>query len=280
MNFRQTLLFLISLSAIAFASTSNALLPPQEVNVEDFPSSVALVLVRNLSKCTATKVAPKTFLTAAHCFDNFDGDTDISIEQISHKKLKLEVRTRITHLKIHPFFRENQGLISRLTKTASSSLPDLAIFKTAAEVDVPIAKLNFERIQLAQEILVGGYGAQGKGICYPILHPCSLNMAEQKVALIKGLFFYTAPDANLPHFLTEGDSGGAAYVRNQSSGELEVVGINAMMTPASAKQAFDMIFTSNHRASPPRTASIYVRISEQQMWIQTTIKELSKPHRF
>ena len=278
MTGRQFLFFLLSVTAIAFASTSQALLPPQEVNNEEFPSSVAFVLVSNLSKCTATKVAPKTFLTAAHCFDQFQRGSEISIEQISHKQMKLEVRTRITQLKIHPFFSAHPGKINRLAKTAIAILPDVAVFTTADDVNVPIAKLNFDRLQLAQDILVGGYGAQGKEYCYPILHPCSLNMADQKVRFIKSLFFYTAPDQRFPHFLTEGDSGGPAYIRNRATGELEVVGINSMMTPASAKQAFDMIFTSNQRANPPRTASIYVRISELEPWIWATIHELTKKH--
>lgn len=90
------------------------------------------------------------------------------------------------------------------------------------------------------------------------------------------MFFYTTPTERFPHFLTEGDSGGPAYIRNQKTGELEVVGVNSMMTPANAKQAFDMIFTGNKRADPPRTASIYIRVSEFKPWIWATIRELSK----
>ncbi len=276
MSLRQFLIFLLSASAIAFASTSHALLPQQEVNVEDFPSSVAFVVMSNLSKCTATKVAPKTFLTAAHCFDKFQRGSEISIEQVSHKQLKLRVRTQIAQLRIHPFFSKHPQQIHKLAKTVIAILPDLAIFTTADEIDAPVAKLNYEQLQLAQDILVGGYGAQGKDLCYPVLHPCSLNMADQKVRLIKSLFFYTAPDARFPHFLTEGDSGGAAYIRNQATGELEVVGVNSMMTPASAKQIWDMMITRNQRANPPRTASIYVRVSEHEPWIWATIRELTK----
>lgn len=273
MTLRQFLIFLISLSAIAMASTSHALLPQQEVDVEDFPSSMAFVIVRGLNKCTATKIAPKTFLTAAHCFDTYERGSEISVEQVSRKQIKLEVRTRITQVKVHPFY--SAGRIPKLAKTAMANLPDIAIFKTVDEINVPIAKVNFEKLRLAQEILVGGFGAQGKEFCYPVLHPCSLNMAEQKIRLIKNLFFYTVPDQNFPHFLTEGDSGGPVYARHRATGKLEVIGINSMITPASAKQAWDMIFTANHRAAPPRTASIYLRISEFRTWIIKTIRELN-----
>lgn len=276
MSFRQSLIFLISAGAIAFASASHALLPKNEVEVHNFPSSVAFVFVRGLSKCTATKVAPKTFLSAAHCFDNFQRGSEISIEQISHGQMQLEVRTRISHLRIHDFYSKHPGAAHKLFKTAIAVLPDIAIFKTVDDVNIPIATINFDRLELAQDIVVGGYGAQGKQICYPILHPCSLNMADQKIRLIKSLFFYTVPDQRFPHFLTEGDSGGAAYTLNRETNTYEVVGVNSMMTPASAKQAIDMIFTRNQRANPPRTASIYVRVSELSPWINATIRELSK----
>jgi hypothetical protein len=114
-----------------------------------------------------------------------------------------------------------------------------------------------------------------KDLCYPILHTCSLNMAEQKIRHIKSYFFYTMPYQTYPHFLTQGDSGGAAYIRGQD-GNLEVVGVNSMMTPASAKQLFDMLVTQNQRAKPSRSASIYVRVSQLNPWIHFMIKELSR----
>ncbi len=274
MTLRQFFLFLISASAIAFASASQALLPVQRAEVKDFPSSVGVVFVSNLSKCTATKIAPKMFLTAAHCFDTFQRGSDVSIEQVSNNRLVLQKRTQIAQLRRH-FFYPTDHKFEKLVDTVLALLPDVAIFKTVDDIDVPVAKMNFDRVHLAQDILVGGYGAQGKDICYPVLHTCSLNMADQKIRLIKGYFFYTVPNEAYPHYLTQGDSGGAAYIRDQN-GNLEVVGVNSMMTPASAKQLFDMIVTQNQRANPSRTASIYIRLSETEVWINATVKELSK----
>jgi hypothetical protein len=161
MSVRRFFILLMSASAIALASTSHALLPPSEVNVENFPSSVAFVFTSNVSKCTAVKVAPKIFLTAAHCFIPYQNGSFIQIEKVSKGQQTLEIRTHFTHVQIHPGYR-NPGRINTIVRYLVGDLPDLALFRIADDIDVPIAKINFQDLRVGQSILVGGFGSQGR----------------------------------------------------------------------------------------------------------------------
>lgn len=266
---RKFLVFLVFATAIALAATSHALLPPRPIDVNQAPSTVGIVFKDSLAHCTAVKVAPKVFLTAAHCFQGFTG-YDISLEQVSKGRLVREQRTQVTKLEVH-FFYGNPSKLKVALRTAIGDVPDLAMFKTAHDIDVPAAKVSLDDVQVGQKVLIGGYGEQGKDICHPILHPCSLNMAPQIISGIYHDLFFTKPTRENPYFLTHGDSGGPAYVRNRN-GELIVVGINSMETPTNIIQLANMVMDSR----TAKTTSAYVRIGQYGAWYVNILRELSR----
>jgi Trypsin len=271
---------LILILAFLLPEGAFALSGGQLVSQAQFPSSVAFVLPKTLTqeRCTATKIAPSIFLTAAHCFDRyFDDGRQPQIEFYQHeislsgvKRVKSGSRILKGLPLIHPGYYRADSFINRFRQKQFGSNTDLAVFKVDRDVtDVPVAHLTTGAPRLGQRILIGGYGvsvfdkfgeAPGSQ-CVPI--PCALKMAPQVITDLSDAQIYSTSSKRFSAYLLGGDSGGPAFVPTESGPA--VVGINQSVTDLEI-------------AGAPKTSRL-TRIDVNYAWIKAAVQNLQRSAR-
>lgn len=195
-----------------------------------FPS---LVAIRFGALCGATKVASRTFLTAAHCLMSPQGLARIK----AGKKLSVGVGiipqyrdVMIASTSVHPDFKagaesgQNQAQLSKVA-------PDLAVIKF--EVDLPevaIAPVDPEPIATGEILTLMGWGCQSDFLsAQQNIQPegsvpgDQLRYAELSVNNVSDYFatFHKATEDDVHARLCQGDSGTSVQYEGR------VVGINS-----------------------------------------------------
>ncbi len=210
--------------AALWLSTALALQNGAYVEQERFPGTIAFYLSGSKKKCTAVHVAPKIFLTAAHCFDDYRSDG--KIEFVANEKgpesepriatfPRLLVRAPV----IQPDYFREQGFFGRLKRWFSGENPDLALIKTMEDIEeLAIARVEDFKVRPGLSLLVGGFGpATPDESCEAA--PCSIRMDARKITKVG------KHELSVDAFLTHGDDGGPAYLV-RPGGKLSVVAIN------------------------------------------------------
>lgn len=197
-------------------SVAQALQGGADSKPERFPGSIAFYLPKTATqeRCTATFVAPRIFLTAAHCFDRFEKDgfspliIFVSNEMGSDHKpvVKSQTRFLVRAPVIHPDYYK--GFWSALRNKWFGSNPDLALIKINEDLEgLTTADVAPSDFHVGLPLLIGGYGpAFADQEC--VSSPCPLRMGTARVSSTTSREVLLNGDSL---FLTGGDSGGPAY---------------------------------------------------------------------
>lgn len=263
-----TSLFLISQS-------SYSLLPANKISYTQFPSSVAIKIQPISSACTAVKISDYVFLTAAHCLEllkRHDNQRLILYRMNSDRSVATEYTPQKISIRLHPQYYRQENLYGTIRNFVARDNSDLALFKIDLETsDIPIQKISFNNLQINQKITVGGHGVDQKTCFNYDTLPCALNMRSQVVSAVGHNLFYSVPTENYLAYLTPGDSGGPVYVKNLSTNELTVVGLNVIAFPSMSELAAYAI-----GQSPIFTgASGFLKLKNYSQWISKTMITLS-----
>lgn len=229
----------------------------ETVTAEQFPASVALTS-NGVEFCSSVKVAPRVFLTSAHCVleqtpDAIDNGTQKIYEALAPGRPiamrnadGLQLTVPIAKVVPHPLYR--------YALSSAFSGPDVALITVADDSPgIGIASLSKQNLLAGAEILVGGFGCErGRSIdgsdTTPGVHPLKYAKATllddeavrassgstnvegiepKSFKAMRDTFFSTRGIQMDPSSssICPGDSGGPAYVGN--GGAYEVVGVNS-----------------------------------------------------
>ena len=160
--------------------------------------------------CTATLVAPRWILTAAHCID--PGDQDYaSGKMLTVGDEQIEIAQAYRHL---DFNSQNMNKY------------DIALIELAAPSYSILPTPVYEgQDELSKVMKLAGYGVVGDGVqdIYDRCFPCQLRGADNEVAKVDGyLLSYRFDHPDEPTSLplegvgAGGDSGGPAYIETDA----------------------------------------------------------------
>jgi secreted trypsin-like serine protease len=232
------------------SESNDALVGGTKASLGQFPATVYLK-----SGCTATKVAPKRLLTAAHCV--LDPAT-VSIRfrkgskiSVAHDPAKGFVDVEIADAHVHPTWLKacEDAYCAASSVTARLDAADVAVLELATDLDdVPIAPVAAAPLAAGERVTVLGYGCT-VGVLVPdnrdalslkyaetTLVPADRAVHEGSAVLasdveeVAGNYSLTAGPgaAKTSAGLCPGDSGGAMYAKRD--GALVVVGVNSNYT--------------------------------------------------
>jgi secreted trypsin-like serine protease len=237
-------------------TNDSALIGGRTANASELPGIVYLQ-----SGCTATKVAPKRILTAAHCaLDPATTDPKWAPgAKLGWSRNPSAGFTPLTIAKVdvHPAWIKACEAAFCAASSAAVKLdaPDIAILELEDDIAVDVAAVSADTVSVGAPVVLVGYGCT-KGVLVADDRPTpALARAEahtidasatvhdgsavtrDDVARIAAIYSITpgpgASDASAG--LCPGDSGGPLYAA-RASGELVVVGVNSNYTFAPDSQ--------------------------------------------
>lgn len=236
------------------ASQALALSGGAYVKHADFPASVAFHLpkVSTQERCTAIKVAPAIFLTAAHCFDRYfdEGKPPLVVFTLNDftdydkpSNARQALRTIAGVPILHPSYYRITGGWNAFWNNNFWDDVDLAIFKTNADIrDIALGRLSPYKVTVGLTLTIGGFGPPNPTAdCKN--RPCPFRMGTQLVSSVSKVQAAMQTTTASTAFLTGGDSGGPAYLmgKTKSGSVYEVVGINqfvaGLSNPNSGKES-------------------------------------------
>jgi hypothetical protein len=235
-------LILISTSINAFGLVGGQLDKSQS-----FSSTVRLWPDKFGNSCTAVKISSRFFLTAAHCFNEYDEETQfISLIQgppwngdkallsasIYQYGKSYPVTAKAVYL--HPFWRTKISKNLEKSQVAeeafSGEVLDLALYEVETDTPINESTISFEPIMAEkfESIVIGGYGSNENGAspAYPSFGiVSSFQTKGNLVAVLSQIVEEAETDA--PRIaLRFGDSGGPAFTLSPNN-QLLVSGINS-----------------------------------------------------
>lgn len=228
----------------------DALIGGRAASASQFP---ATVFVRG--ECTATKVAPKRLLTAAHCV--LDPAT-VSLRYAAGSKLSLAhdpskgyLDVEVASVHVHPAWAKvcEHHYCAASAVTARLDAPDVAVIELATDLaDVPSATVDSAALASGDRVTLIGFGCT-TGVLVPDERDhASLKYASTRIVAadravhdgspvlasdvpqVTGIYALTSgPGAAKSRAgLCPGDSGGALY--KSRDGQLVVVGVASNYT--------------------------------------------------
>jgi secreted trypsin-like serine protease len=249
------------------AAGTDALIGGRAASPGQFPSTVYLK-----GECTATKVAPKRLLTAAHCV--LDPAT-VSIRypagsrlSLAHDPAKGYADVEVAAVHVHPAWLKGceDAYCAASSVTARLDAPDVAVIDLAAELaDVPSASIDTEALATGERVTLIGFGCTAGVLVPDTREAASLKYAETRlvpasravhdgspvlagdVAQVASLYSLTSGPgaAKARAGLCPGDSGGALYKKRGA--ELVVVGVSSNYTfGPEAKDSVGLPITNWH----------------------------------
>ncbi len=245
----------------------DALIGGKAASATQFPATVYLK-----SGCTATKVAPKRLLTAAHCVLDpatvslrFPKGSRISI---AREPSKGYADLEVAAVDVHPAWLKacEDAYCAASSVTARLDAADVAVIELATDLaDVPVATVASAPLTAGERVTVLGFGCTAGVLVPDTRDALTLRYAETRlvpadravhdgsavlaadVPQVAGIYSLTAgPGAARSKVgLCPGDSGGALYAKRD--GVLVVVGVNANYTLGpEAKDSVGLPITNWH----------------------------------
>lgn len=191
--------------------------------------------------CTMTKVAPKMYLTAAHCLFLGEGvPRELRPFMLPGKKIgiltgvvndgvtktKAEKAT-VAKLHIHPTWADVNAPTEIDTVTREAADFDVAVIEVREEVarDLKIAKVSSQALRAGDKVIMQGFG------CRSFHSSGTENLAfkEEQITSLKGTNSFIRLERNENGKVAgvcPGDSGGALYLSGDRN-MLTVVGVNS-----------------------------------------------------
>jgi V8-like Glu-specific endopeptidase len=245
----------------------DALIGGKAASATQFPATVYLK-----SGCTATKVAPKRLLTAAHCVLDpatvsirFPKGSKISI---AHEPGKGYADVEVAAVDVHPAWLKacEDAYCAASSVTARLDAADVAVIELATDlVDVPVAAVASAPLAAGERVTVLGFGCTSGALVPDTRDALTLKYAETRlvpadravhdgssvlatdVLQVAGIYSLTAGPgaARSKAGLCPGDSGGPLYAKRD--GALVVVGVNSNYTLGpEAKDSVGLPITNWH----------------------------------
>lgn len=232
------------------AETTDALIGGRAASAGQFPSTVTLK-----GECTATKVAPKRLLTAAHCV--LDPAT-VSVRypagsrvSVAHDPSKGFTDVEVAAVHVHPAWMKacEDAYCAASSVTARLDAPDVAVLELATDLaDVPAAPIDGAPLATGDRVTLLGFGCTAGVLVPDEREKITLKYAETRlvsadhavhegsavlaadVPQVAGIYALTSGPgaAKARAGLCPGDSGGALYAKRD--GRLVVVGVSSNYT--------------------------------------------------
>jgi secreted trypsin-like serine protease len=230
--------------------SDDALIGGRAASATQFPATVYLK-----GECTATKVAPKRLLTAAHCVLDpatvairYPVGTRISV---AHDPSKGYAEVEVAAVHVHPAWLKacEDAYCAASAVTARLDAADVAVIDLASDLaDVPVASIDTTPLAAGDRVTVLGFGCT-VGVLVPDARTAvSLKYAETRVVpadravhagsavlssdvpQVAGIYTLTSGPgaAKARAGLCPGDSGGPLYKKRD--GKLVVVGVSSNYT--------------------------------------------------
>jgi hypothetical protein len=227
--------------------------------------------------CTATKIAKRAFLLAAHCVINFknaeikhkyNGTGKIKIETHYGASYKLKVIGAFAHESYVSKFKDKMGSNSSKFVTGLNAFDIAVVTVNEDSPKIPVATIGLEYVKEGQSVTIGGYGCEDKvGSSFNFYKP-NYKISTTVVVGSKEISFdYHHRDNSRVmdfNFLTKGlgmdkstasicpgDSGGPVYRRSDNA----LIGVNSYY-----------IFKDSSGIS---LINLHTRISEVSEWVKT-----------
>lgn len=195
--------------------------------------------------CTATKIAPKKYLTAAHCLANrgpfpiYQEGQNIEL-MIYNKNGKLEsFHSRVFKIRIHEsYFRAISLNYDPNIAASTAGVIDLAMVEITDESPIPSVIISKLSLKQNDFVIVGGFGCKNNYddiITKFNQRKLSYYSATKNISTLSSgnIFTASAPelDANKKTKSTGcgGDSGGPVF--RESNGILSMAGVNSFVDP-------------------------------------------------
>ena len=240
----RTLSFFLATTLLPLAQAGEKLIGGRLATSEEFKSTVYIG-----GFCTASKIGPYTFLTAAHCMvsaatptstvrDTFKKGAQISVATHYGPIASLTVDEAFPH---ETYTAEMNRRIAAGEATAGGAFKayDIGLFTVVeATPDIPVAEVDYQRVETDELVTIGGYGCEdsifsGSGQRKYKIATAKVVAAEEITQDsygrdIKDVDFFNFYSAGLKRdaraaSICPGDSGGPAY-RDSSKA---VVGVNS-----------------------------------------------------
>ncbi len=196
--------------------------------------------------CTGVKVGKRLFATAAHCvFESKTKKNKFKIGSMltigfginNQDKKDASFKTKVKAIHVHPTYLE---MNDRRDRALAS---DIAIFEVEALTEViSIAKFNFKKPSVYQEVMIGGYGLKGPdswefsnfsgSVLIEGTDLLFLGFSKHEIDNVSpNIIEFRGPGVSMlgvgpEPLLDRGDSGGAVY-DGADKRNLTIIGINS-----------------------------------------------------
>jgi len=230
-----------------FTQGAFALVGGKDAQLGQFPS---VVVIHDFgSGCTAAKIGPHQFLTAAHCLyagpGDFFADRYLSVNHYTH-----DYSLTIDRVDIHPSWLKACKKIQcdgdeTGTPQDSPGKVDLAIVTVIEESDtIPYAPVDTSAVEMGDALVLTGMGCQGSGgigmssgLRYADLKAISVSELKHSGSVYAstaeqyGKSYFVTPGVKMGEgnaSLCPGDSGGPVY--RIKGNQQFIIGVNADYT--------------------------------------------------
>lgn len=261
MKFLGLVITLMSLHA----SAHPFLIGGEQAETTQFRSTVHLAL-----GCTASKVASKTFMLAAHCVLNQYGENSYNPGSIIVIKTHYGITATTTVKKVFAHESYATALKNKESNSQGFQSYDIALIAVNEKTpEIPVVAIDYEKIKAGEKVVIGGYGCE-KNALDPDgrrLFKIALTKVASSSVISKDYYGRDISRANEFNFYTKGkamdsesgsicpgDSGGPVYRNSNNS----VIGVNSLY-----------IFKDNSAISYVNT---HTRVSEVADWIKPKLK--------
>ena len=260
---------MFALSLLALAHAGYALHGGRQVPLGDNPTVVGFeslgdVVPSPVMRCSGVRIAARTYLSAAHCFD-LQGLTsrwaDLPADHVRKRHVIVwlkqgtggadyrEITVEVKKIFLHP--RANNRVISK-------DNPDVAIFVVAQDFpDAQYAPLNQTPPQVGQAVLMTGYGIGSERWC---------QVGDARLDRVEPMVVRTNRRESGQAYVRVHDSGAGLFALGADGRPAELVGINSwqrttVMNPLAALKPL----------------SFHVRVDAVRDWIDDVLSGAAGP---
>lgn len=234
------------ITTIGIASAAGAITGGTSAAAGQFPSTVFFGSPVN---CTATKIAPRMFITAAHCLSGtyLAGEAqlkmttrDLSTVQERFRGVSIKIpaailKGTVAKVHMHPswirIIHQNEEFESQM---GNEALSDVGIIELKTDtVEIPTARVSFDSLAEGQNVLIAGYGQKidtqydSTPLTTSTTYGSALTFGSLYKMMEFGQFFVLPSKLEAKEkavYALPGDSGGPAFIKTKD-GALALAGI-------------------------------------------------------